>query len=53
VIAHIGGLPVEEVLTAAMSGGGAWLLLRLATLRARAAGREAQTVNNRRRRRSS
>jgi hypothetical protein len=29
VIAHIGGLPVEEVLPVLMSGGGAWLILRL------------------------
>ena len=29
MIAHIAGLPVEEVLPALMSGLGAWLFLRL------------------------
>jgi hypothetical protein len=32
VIAHVGGLPVEEVLPALMSGVGAWLILRLTSL---------------------
>nr|ALS90468.1 MetaGeneMark_Unknown Function [uncultured bacterium] len=32
MIAHVGGLPVEEVFTALMSGGGAWLILRLSSL---------------------
>jgi hypothetical protein len=35
MIAHVGGLPVEEVLPALMSGGGAWLILRLTSLGAR------------------
>ena len=35
VIAHVGGLPVEEVLPALMSGVGAWLILRLTSLAAR------------------
>ena len=29
MIAHIGGLPVEEVVPALMSGAGAWLLVLL------------------------
>jgi hypothetical protein len=32
VIAHVGGLPVEEVLPALMSGVGAWLIQRLTSL---------------------
>jgi hypothetical protein len=35
MIAHVGGLPLEEVLPALMSGGGAWLILRLTSLGAR------------------
>jgi hypothetical protein len=35
VIAHVGDLPVEEVLPALMSGVGAWLILRLTSLGAR------------------
>jgi hypothetical protein len=35
VIAHVGGLPVEEVLPALMSGGGVWLILRLTSQAAR------------------
>jgi hypothetical protein len=49
VIAHVGGLPVEEVLPALLSGGGAWLILQLASLRARTVGNEKRTVNGRRR----
>jgi hypothetical protein len=33
VIAHIVSVPVEEVLPALMSGMGAWLLLKVSTLR--------------------
>jgi hypothetical protein len=33
VIAHVGGLPVEELLPALMSGAGAWLVLKLTSLR--------------------
>jgi hypothetical protein len=29
VIAHVGGLPVEEILPTLMSGVGAWLVLKL------------------------
>jgi hypothetical protein len=32
MIAHIAGLPVEEMLPAMISGAGAWLLLRLSWL---------------------
>ena len=32
MIAHVGGLPVEEVLPALMSGVGAWLILRFTSL---------------------
>lgn len=32
MIAHVGGLPVEEVLPALMSGVGGWLMLRLTSL---------------------
>jgi hypothetical protein len=35
VIAHVGGLPVEEVLPVLMSGVGAWAILRLSSLWAR------------------
>jgi hypothetical protein len=35
VIAHVGGVPVEEVLPVLMSGAGAWLLLWLTSLGAR------------------
>ena len=35
MIAHVGGLPVEEVLPLLMSGGGAWMILRLTFLGAR------------------
>jgi hypothetical protein len=35
VIAHAGGLPVEEVLPVLVSGGGAWLLLWRTSLGAR------------------
>jgi hypothetical protein len=35
VIAHVGGLPVEEVLPALLTGGGAWLILWLTSLGAR------------------
>ena len=35
MIAHIGGLPVEELLPALMSGAGAFLVGRLTVLRAR------------------
>jgi hypothetical protein len=35
VIAHIGGLPVEEVLPALVSGAGTWFILRLTSLGAR------------------
>lgn len=37
MIAHVGGLPVEEALPALMSGGGAWLILRLTSLGGRLA----------------
>jgi hypothetical protein len=49
VIAHIGGLPVEEILPVLISGGGAWVILRLTMLRARAAGNKERTMNDRRR----
>jgi hypothetical protein len=42
VIAHLGGLPVEEVLPALMSGVGAWLILRLTSLGARLRARRAR-----------
>ena len=29
MIAHVGGLPVEEILPTLMSGLGAWLVLKL------------------------
>ena len=29
MIAHVGGLPVEEILPTLMSGVGAWLVLKL------------------------
>jgi hypothetical protein len=35
VIAHVGGLPVEEVLPALMSGVGVWLVLWLTWLATR------------------
>jgi hypothetical protein len=41
VIAHVGGLPFEEVLPALMSGVGAWLILRFTSRRA-AAGKTRQ-----------
>ena len=37
--AHVGGLPVEEVVPAVLGGGGALLLVRLVLLRARLGGR--------------
>jgi hypothetical protein len=42
VIAHVGGLPVEEVLPALMTGVGAWLILRLTALGARLRARPAR-----------
>ena len=42
MIAHVGGLPVEEVLPALMSGVGAWLILRLTWLGARLRARRAR-----------
>jgi hypothetical protein len=41
-MAHVGGLPVEEVLPALMSGVGAWLILRLTSLGARLRARRAR-----------
>ena len=35
MIAHVGPLPVEELVPALMSGAGAWLIMRLGSLRAR------------------
>jgi len=35
VIAHIAGLPVEEVVPVLMSGAGAWLVLKLTSLGSR------------------
>ena len=35
MIAHVGGLPVEELLPTLLSGGGAWVILRLTSLGAR------------------
>ncbi|MDY7103727.1 MAG: hypothetical protein S0880_21300 [Actinomycetota bacterium] len=35
MIAHVGGLPIEEVVPLLLSGGGAFVLLRLRTLRMR------------------
>lgn len=35
MIAHVGGLPVEEVVPVLMSGAGAWLILWLTSLGAR------------------
>jgi hypothetical protein len=32
VIAHVSGLPVEELLPTLLSGGGAWVILRLTSL---------------------
>ena len=35
MIAHVGGLPIEEVMPALMSGVGAWVILWLSWLAAR------------------
>ncbi len=35
MIAHIGGVPLEEVLPALMGGAGTWLILRVTSLGAR------------------
>ena len=42
MIAHVGPLPVEELVPALMSGAGAWLILRLGSLRARRRARRAR-----------
>jgi hypothetical protein len=42
VIAHVGGLPVEEVLPVLMSGVGTWLILRLTSLGAPLRARRAR-----------
>jgi hypothetical protein len=48
VIAHVGGLPVEEVMPALMSGAGAWFILRLTSVWASARERkERRTVDGR------
>jgi hypothetical protein len=36
VTGHVSGLPVEELLPTLLSGGGAWVILRLTSLGARA-----------------
>jgi hypothetical protein len=41
VIAHVAGVPVEEVLPVLMSGVGAWLIVRLTSLGARLRARRA------------
>jgi hypothetical protein len=52
MIAHVGGLPVEEVLPALMTGVGAWLILRVTSLGAHLQARRARASALRRRCRS-
>jgi hypothetical protein len=43
VIAHVGGLPVEEILPALMSGGAVWLTVLVTSLGARLRGTRARS----------